>query len=443
MGIRANIPQRIKQKLWILTDNVCALPNCREPIYDSSNDTYIGEIAHIEAYSEGGPRYNPNTSQKEKNDYDNLLLVCPKCHKIIDSTDNKYTVEQLRNFKKLQNDKNLFSKENLLQQNKLSITKCENIISETFDFLEKKTDLFQVDSPELWFKTFFNLESNYSYLKRIGLPYATKLVPAFATIIESISPYSIPVIRYLCNRVYIYFAVIDEVCEYYEEKHSFRVLLERCHHKLNELLMPYSRIDQKQVGAVSEAIKKQELAPYRDYWNTTDLRVVLKALHEDKTDGAQRYLLLQFVLHQITIETQKRQGYHIPEPRHAWWAIETLLDEMDRKDVNENLEILTSAIEELLTREFEENFKVKQNAVAPEIHCAEMEDYWGTINMIKLLRISYSNNIPFGVNLLKKIERKVQNNIKVIYNDSNSDSFRVFCVRLIMLHEFQNYINKL
>lgn len=443
MTKRTNIPQNVKQKLWILADNVCALPTCKSPLYETASDTYVGEIAHIEASSIGGPRFNPNLSPEGKNHFSNLLLVCPKCHKEIDTHEPNYTVEKLKHYKDLQINKINLNKQELLSQNKYLIEKLENCINETISFLESTTNLHKVDSPELWFKTFLKIDTDPIFLERIGLPYATKMVPAFSTIIESSSPYSIPVIRYLCNRVYIYFSVVDEVCMYYPSGNMFKEVILNGYRKINKLLNPYSSSDNKRVKIILDAIQKQELAPYRDYWNTTDLRVVLKTLHEDKTICEQREQLLVFVFQQLNIETSSLRRHHIPEPRHAWWSIETLLDEMNREWIDDNFSELDKAIRESLNRDFEENPKIKLCAVASELHTKEMEDYWGTINMIKILRISCEKNIPFEIELLKEIENKVRKNIEIIKSDSNGNRFIVFCIKLILLHEFKNYISNL
>ncbi|WP_318482945.1 hypothetical protein [Photobacterium leiognathi] len=48
----------------------------------------FGEIAHISAHSEKGPRYNPLQLDSERNSYHNLMWMCPNHHSIIDKKDN-------------------------------------------------------------------------------------------------------------------------------------------------------------------------------------------------------------------------------------------------------------------------------------------------------------------------------------------------------------------
>jgi hypothetical protein len=79
------------------------MPDCRiELLADATSYDpicVIGEIAHIEASSDGGPRANTARSIDERDQYDNLILLCQNCHARIDGQPNSYTVEQLRSLR--------------------------------------------------------------------------------------------------------------------------------------------------------------------------------------------------------------------------------------------------------------------------------------------------------------------------------------------------------
>ena len=64
-------------------------------------DTIIADICHIEAVESNGPRYNPTQSNEQRHSFDNLILLCPNHHRLIDTDPEKYTVEVL---KKIKND---------------------------------------------------------------------------------------------------------------------------------------------------------------------------------------------------------------------------------------------------------------------------------------------------------------------------------------------------
>ncbi|MDB0440175.1 hypothetical protein C4R89_11575 [Clostridioides difficile] len=60
----------------------------------------IGEACHIEAASEGGPRFNKNMTREERRSINNGIWLCNVCSKIIDSEEDKYTVDILKRWKK-------------------------------------------------------------------------------------------------------------------------------------------------------------------------------------------------------------------------------------------------------------------------------------------------------------------------------------------------------
>lgn len=99
MSYKRAVNNRDKEKLYAKSGNMCAL--CRKQLF-SENGTKLGEICHIEAVGEDGLRYNPKLTEEYINSYDNLILLCPTCHTLIDSKVNEatYTVATLQNIKK-------------------------------------------------------------------------------------------------------------------------------------------------------------------------------------------------------------------------------------------------------------------------------------------------------------------------------------------------------
>ncbi|GAA3846559.1 hypothetical protein AFIC_000493 [[Pseudomonas] carboxydohydrogena] len=84
------------KRLFALSGNICAFSGCTLPIVEG---TVTGEICHITARSPGGPRYDPSQSDKDRNGFGNLLLLCGHHHKIIDGEPRLYTVDVLRDIK--------------------------------------------------------------------------------------------------------------------------------------------------------------------------------------------------------------------------------------------------------------------------------------------------------------------------------------------------------
>lgn len=86
------------KKLFALSRNRCAFPECSIPIVEN-NGTVTGIICHIRARSPGGPRYSAKQTQEQRHASENLILMCSRHSKVIDSEPRRYTVKMLEGFK--------------------------------------------------------------------------------------------------------------------------------------------------------------------------------------------------------------------------------------------------------------------------------------------------------------------------------------------------------
>jgi len=75
----------------------------------------IGDIAHIEASSDAGPRANTAKTKKERDEYDNLILLCLTCHRRLDGQKNSNSVEYI---KKLRTDHEAWVRSSLPERGK-------------------------------------------------------------------------------------------------------------------------------------------------------------------------------------------------------------------------------------------------------------------------------------------------------------------------------------
>jgi hypothetical protein len=89
------------KRLFAMSGNMCAFPDCCLPIVESDGETISGEICHIKAKNEGGPRYESAQSEEERHGFDNLVLMCGRHHKIVDDNPKIYSVDVLRVIKKI------------------------------------------------------------------------------------------------------------------------------------------------------------------------------------------------------------------------------------------------------------------------------------------------------------------------------------------------------
>jgi len=101
MAARKTTPDTTKLQLWIKSAGRCEFKGCNIPVWYNGltlSESNFGEVAHIIAASEDGPR-GSNDSEELQIDFSNLMLLCAKCHKEIDDFPEKYPVELLRQIK--------------------------------------------------------------------------------------------------------------------------------------------------------------------------------------------------------------------------------------------------------------------------------------------------------------------------------------------------------
>lgn len=100
MADRSSFSITVIKTLFGASPNVCSYRGCDEKLTDPGWKEVNAEIAHICGERPGAARYDPLMSDVERNGYDNLLLLCPKHHKLIDRLDpDGHPVELLREMK--------------------------------------------------------------------------------------------------------------------------------------------------------------------------------------------------------------------------------------------------------------------------------------------------------------------------------------------------------
>jgi hypothetical protein len=92
--------------LFALSNNVCSFrdsdgsPACEEKLVDPQWYSVKARICHIHASSVGGPRYDAAMSANERNEFPNLILLCPNHHVLVDDLEpDTYTAEVLLKMK--------------------------------------------------------------------------------------------------------------------------------------------------------------------------------------------------------------------------------------------------------------------------------------------------------------------------------------------------------
>lgn len=83
---RTSITEHVRMQLWAISGGRCEL--CNRLLYQDlvyGHDGNFGEMAHIHAVSVGGPRHKYGMTSEEKNNIENLMLLCEEHHHMIDT----------------------------------------------------------------------------------------------------------------------------------------------------------------------------------------------------------------------------------------------------------------------------------------------------------------------------------------------------------------------
>lgn len=103
---RTSIDEYVRMRLWAVSGGRCEM--CNRLLYQDlvfGHDANFGEMAHIHAVSENGPRHKYGMSKGEKNDIGNLMLLCAEHHHMIDTHPEDFAEGLLIKKKKAHEDR--------------------------------------------------------------------------------------------------------------------------------------------------------------------------------------------------------------------------------------------------------------------------------------------------------------------------------------------------
>lgn len=83
-----------------------------------------GIVCHIKARSKGGPRYDAKQTAEQRHDFNNLILLCARHSKLIDSEPKKFTAELLQEMKEMR------EREGSFEMSQADVKKAEALMLE-------------------------------------------------------------------------------------------------------------------------------------------------------------------------------------------------------------------------------------------------------------------------------------------------------------------------
>ncbi len=104
---RKRISDPVKRKLWASSGGYCCNPSCHKeliPMFENGTITCIDELAHIIAQQENGARGKNKLPFSQRDEYDNLIVLCPSCHTMVDKNPQTFTIDTLKKWKQEHED---------------------------------------------------------------------------------------------------------------------------------------------------------------------------------------------------------------------------------------------------------------------------------------------------------------------------------------------------
>ena len=179
------------KKLFAVSGNHCANPECENLL--TKDNAVLGEICHIEAAEEDGPRYNKKSNDEYRRNYENLFLLCPNCHTTVDQNPDPYPVTLLKSWKENHEKKSLKLKFSV--SNELAHKAIEGFMKQKNKNTGTGTQ-FNNQANTQFIGSQIGVQNNNTLIgeekPKIKIEGARKIIPEFKAIIDKHSPQASP-----------------------------------------------------------------------------------------------------------------------------------------------------------------------------------------------------------------------------------------------------------
>ncbi|MEJ2700336.1 MAG: HNH endonuclease signature motif containing protein, partial [Desulfuromonadales bacterium] len=102
------INERVKRLLWSRSGGYCQNPGCQSDFFtffENGEISSIEELAHMVARSSDGPRGQGAIPIGQRDEYENIILLCPSCHSLVDKNPTQFPEALLLQWKAVHEQK--------------------------------------------------------------------------------------------------------------------------------------------------------------------------------------------------------------------------------------------------------------------------------------------------------------------------------------------------
>src|ERR1041384_1801325 len=103
VNVSRGISDRVRILLCVRAGGRCEFDGCNKYLFRhhlTHAEENFSQMAHIVAFKLDGPRGRSGKRPKDINSVDNLMLLCPECHHLIDNRPGEYSRETLEKYKR-------------------------------------------------------------------------------------------------------------------------------------------------------------------------------------------------------------------------------------------------------------------------------------------------------------------------------------------------------
>lgn len=299
------------------------------------------------------------------------------------------------------------------------------------DLISRMGRLTRQDSLTTWLVNLPKVEPELA--EYFELPRSSKLGKAMETILETNSLLTIPFLRLIASKVAVYLSNISDIAVHPIASPSLKGA-DRTLAPLRKLLAPYVDEKPRNIADTFAALNQQRIESVLDPWNNSALRAILQTLYVDRgrEESREKEALLEFVLKQL--EAERAMAGRIPEPRHAWWAIETLLREGSSEFIEQNRSAINRTILHLMRLgDYSPRQDLVSASIAPELHTREAEELWIGINIARILKAAALLKLPNGTT--RQLNGRLSEIVRFHLRPTPQKSFKFSTIRLLLAQE--------
>jgi len=155
-----SIEEKTKRLLLARSGGFCGNPNCNAdlyPLFESREITNVEELAHIIGQAEEGPRGDEDLEIESRDDFNNIILLCPTCHRRIDKFPKLYPVLTIQDWKKNHENRIIelfkipkFDSREKARKEIEKILLTNKIVFDTFGPYSKKAEENLIETEKIW-----------------------------------------------------------------------------------------------------------------------------------------------------------------------------------------------------------------------------------------------------------------------------------------------------